>query len=221
MKKIALLVGLLVSCVGLASAGSVSMQFNGPEGNNLGGQYTYPYQFTMNGGGNNYNLMCDSFDHHITDGEQWSANSLLVVNLNASNVSGLQYPNAGVIGYLEATYLFNEGVTAYKNGNGVAASELNWAVWDLMMKSDLSQSSLSPTDEAAVQAYLAGAIAAGPGLNPGQFAGDVIYTPTDLSAGGPQEFLGFNPPVLSEPSTLTVLGSGLFAFGVLIRRKLQ
>jgi len=219
MKKIALLVGLLVSCVGLASAGSVSMQFNGPQGNNLGGEYTYPYQFSINGDGNTYSLMCDSFDHHISDGEQWNANALLVTNLNASNVSGLQYPNAGVMGYLEAAYLFNEAVTAFKNGNGLAASELNWAVWDLMMKSDLSQWSLSTSNEADVQAYLAGAIAAGPGLKPGQFVGELIYTPTDLSTSGPQEFFGFDPPAVSEPSTLTVLGSGLFAFGMLIRRK--
>jgi hypothetical protein len=109
------------------------MQFNGPQGNNLGGQYTYPYQFNINGDGNTYNLMCDSFDHHISDGDQWAANALLVNNLNASNVSGLQYPNAGVVGYLEAAYLFSEAVTAFKNGNGLAAGELNWAVWDFMM----------------------------------------------------------------------------------------
>jgi len=199
----------------------MSMQFNGPQGNNLGGQYTYPYQFNINGGGTTYNLMCDSFDHHISDGEQWNANALLVTNLNASNVSGLQYPNAGVIGYLEAAYLFNEAVAAYKTGNGLAASELNWAIWDLMMNSDLSQSSLSPGNEADVQAYLASALAAEPELKPGQFVGDVIYTPTDLSTEGPQEFWGFDAPPVSEPSSLTVLGSGLFAFGMLIRRKLE
>src|SRR5271165_7503283 len=221
MKKIALLVGLLVGCVGLASAGSVSLQFNGPEGNNLGGEYTYPYQFSINGDRNVSNLMCDSFDHHISDGEQWNANALLVTNLNASNVSGLRYPGAGVIGYLEAAYLFNQAVAAFNGGNGLAASELNWAIWDLMMKTDLSQSSLSSAQEQAVQAYLAGAMAAGPGLTPGQFVGDVIYTPTDLSATGPQEFLGFNHFVLSEPSTLTILGSGLFAFGMLVRRKVK
>jgi len=220
MKKIALLVSLVVSCAGLASAGSMSLQFNGAQGNNLGGQYTYPYQFSINGGGNTYNLMCDSFDHHISDGEQWNANALFVTNLNASNVGGLQYPAAGVIGYLEAAYLFNQAVAAFNGGNGLAASELNWAIWDLTMKTDLSQSSLSSAQEQAVQAYLAGAMAAGPGLTPGQFVGDVIYTPTDLSATGPQEFFGFNSPVLSEPGTLTVLGSGLFAFGMLVRRKL-
>ena len=220
MKNIVLLVVLLVSCVGLASAGTYSMQFNGPGGNNLGGQYTYPYQFSINGDGNTYSLMCDTFDRHISNGDQWTASALSVTSLTASNVGGLQYPGLGVTGYLEAAYLFNEAVAASKNGNGLAASQINWAVWDLMMKSDLSQSSLSPTDEAAVQAYLAGAIAAGPGLNPGQFIGDVIYTPTNQTAAGPQEFFGFNTPVLSEPGSLSVLGSGLFAFGLLIRRKL-
>ena len=220
MKKVALLVALLVSCVGLASAGSMSLQFNQPQGNNLGGQYTYPYQFSINGDGNTYNLMCDSFDHHIYNGEQWKANALLVTNLNASNVTGLQYPSAGVIGYLEAIYLFNQGAAAFKGGNSPAASEINWAIWDTMMKTDLSKSNLGFTQEQAVQAYIAGALAAGPGLTPGQFAGDVIYTPTDLSENGPQEFFGFNTPVLSEPSTLAVLGSGLFALGALLRRKL-
>jgi len=221
MKKIALLVGLLVSCVGLASAGTFSLQFNQGQGNNLGGEYTYPYQFSINGDGNTYNLMCDSFDHHISNGEQWTANALLVTNLNASNVKGLQYPNAGVTGYLEAAYLFNEAVTAFNKGNGQVASQINWAVWDLMMGSTISGSHLSSADELAVEGYLNGAIAFGPGLKPREFVGDVIYTPTDLSANGPQEFFGFTPPVLSEPSTLTVLGSGLFAFGILIRRRLQ
>lgn len=221
MKNIALLVILLVACVGLASAGSVSLQFNGPEGNNLGGQYTYPYQFTMNGDGTVYNLMCDSFDHHISNGEQWNASVLLVTNLNALNVTNLQYPSAGVVGYLEATYLFNQAASAFNGGNGSAASQINWAIWDLMMHNDLSKSSLSAVDETAVQAYIAAAVAAGPGLKPGQFVGDVIYTPADLSATGPQEFFGFNAPAVSEPSTLAVLGSGLFAFGVLIRRRVS
>ena len=221
MKKIALLVGLLVSCVGLGSAGTFSLQFNQAQGNNLGGEYTYPYQFSINSDGNTYNLMCDSFDHSISNGEKWGANALSVTNLNASNVKSLQYPNAGVIGYLEAAYLFNEAVTAFNKGNGQVASQINWAVWDLMMGSTISGSHLSSADELAVEGYLNGAIALGPGLKPGDFVGDVIYTPTDRSANGPQEFLGVDPPTLSEPSTLTVLGSGLFAFGILIRRKLQ
>src|SRR5271157_1711426 len=165
--------------------------------------------------------MCDSFDHAISNGEKWTANALWLTNLNASNVAGVQYPNAGVTGYLEAAYLFNEAVTAFNKGNGQVASQINWAVWDLMMGSKISGAHLSLADEQAVEGYLNGATALGPGLTPGQFAGDVIYTPTDLSANGPQEFFGFNPPTLSEPSTLTVLGSGLFAFGILIRRKLQ
>jgi hypothetical protein len=89
-----------------------------------------------------------------------------------------------------------------------------------MMNTDLSQSSLTPAQEQAVQSYLAGAIAAGPGLAPGQFVGEIIYTPTDLSTGGPQEFFGSDPPAVSEPSALTILGSGLFSFGMLIRRKM-
>jgi hypothetical protein len=151
MKKVALLVALLVGCVGLASAGSMTLQFNGPQGNNLGGQYTYPYQFSINGDGNTYSLMCDSFDHHIANGEVWIANALSVTNLNASNVTGLQYPSAGVIGYLEAIYLFNQAATAFNGGNSLAASEINWAIWDMMMKTDLSKPYLGYTQEQAVR----------------------------------------------------------------------
>jgi hypothetical protein len=219
MKKVALLVGLLLGCVGLASAGTMTLQFNQAEGNNLGGEYTYPYQFSINNNGNTYNLFCDTFNHEITNGEQWSANALLVTNLNATNIASLEFPGIGVMGYLEATMLFNQAVAAFNGGNGTAASELNWAVWDLMLNSDVSQANLTPSQEAAVQAFLHAAMVAGPGLAPGQFVGDVIYTPTDQTAGGPQEFFGFDTPTLSEPGSLSLLGSGLFGFGMLIRRK--
>ena len=76
MKKILLLAMLLVTCAGLASAGTYTLQFNQAEGNNLGGEYTYPYQFTINGD-SGYNLFCDTFNHTITNGEQWSASALL------------------------------------------------------------------------------------------------------------------------------------------------
>jgi len=40
-----------------ANADTVTMGFTGPQGDNSGGVYTYPYNFTINGSGN-YTLIC-------------------------------------------------------------------------------------------------------------------------------------------------------------------
>lgn len=220
MKMAALLLGLLLCSVGVASAGTYNLQYNGAEGNSLGGEYTYPYDFSIDQSQQTYYLFCDSFNREITSGQQWAASALAVTNLNATNVLTLEYPSVGVTGYLEATYLFNQAVAAFNGGNGLAAGELNWAVWDLMMNSDVSKNYLTAGQEASVQSYLSAVMAMGSSLRPSQFAGDVIYTPLDQSSGGPQEFFGFDTPVLSEPSTLSVLGTGLFGFGLMLRRKL-
>jgi PEP-CTERM motif len=216
---VALTVTMLLLGTGMASA-SITMYYNGPQGNNSGGEYTYPYQFAINGQGN-YALLCDSFYNESNPGEQWNANGLLVTSLNSLNVGNLESPGAGVTGYLEGSYLFLEEVTAFTNGNSDPKGLYNWAIWDLFTGKDVSGANLGGADEAQVQSYLAGALSAGPGLSPSDFPGVVIYTPTDTSPNGPQEFFGYDTPggQTPEPSSLALLGSGVIGLAVVLRRK--
>jgi hypothetical protein len=224
--KRTIVVGSLLVCGTLfaamiASASTVTMGFIGAEGNQSGGVYTFPYDFTINSTGT-YQLMCSSFNQHIVPGDQWTATTLNVANLDTSTVLTLESPAAGVVGYLAASYLFLEGVSALNASNSDPKGLYNWAVWDLLTGSDVSGGALSAGDEAQVQTYLAAAVAAGPGLTPAQFSDVVIYTPTDMSASGPQEFFGFDTPTLTvvpEPGTVALVGFGLLGLAGVLRRK--
>jgi hypothetical protein len=199
---------------GTIAKATVNMDFTGPEGNNSGTSpydvYVYPYVFTINSSANNL-LMCDDFDHEITAGEQWPASVLEMQNLNSTNVTHLQYGSDGVQTYLEAGYLFEDEVAAYDDDNSDPRGLYNWAVWDLMTGQDVSaiDGQLSESDETQVQTYLDEAEAAGPSLTPSDFGNVIVYTPTDMSMSGAQEFFGYGTFVpLPEPCTLAGVGIG-------------
>jgi hypothetical protein len=221
-------VSLLLLSVGTtAKAAMVELDFAGAAGNNSGGVYVYPYNFNFNGTTTpTVQLMCDDFNHEIMAPQDWEANAISVGDLNNANVENLQFPGIGVEGYLEVAYLFEEEVSANAT-NSDPLGLYNWAAWDLTDSpndpsgSHLDPSNSDPTDEATVQGYLAAAEAAGPGLTPSQFSNVIIYTPTpsEMTPGGPQEFLGTGTPVggVPEPTTFALLGIG--AMGLLGRRR--
>ncbi len=195
------------------SAFADSMSFNGVGGANLGGVYTYPYNFTVNG--TPMQLMCDTFDNEISSPETWTADEHTISGAATSGLfkgvtqSGLKYDAAGII---FASMLGVNGVTLTGFTNN---QDANWAVWALFSSTalqDITGSASSPFgpggDSAALTIYN-NALAAAATAPASDFTGITIYTPeagtqVPTTDGVPQEFLGYTP--VPEPSELSLLG---------------
>lgn len=204
-----LLITVLLAFAGSALADTVNMTFMGPAGNNSGGVYTYPYEFSINGGAP-VALICDAFDNEVVSGETWTATVTSL--LNGSQASGgglfagqtLQYKAAGLIfeGILNGTINANIG---------------NWAIWGLFSADAQSNSFFQSNNLLAFeQSYLALAANAPDSW----FQGLVLYTPvagTQSWTGSlPQEYIGYvNVPEPAEVALMLmmIIGSVLgFAF---------
>jgi hypothetical protein len=205
----------------MAYADNVNMYFVSADGNSSFGEYVYPYYVQVDGGAVT-NMMCDTLNRNVGPGDSWTANGILVADLNSNNVQNLFYgPNgeghgsADLNTYLAAAYLYNQAVLALADNNSDALGLNNWATWNLFDPTDVA-AHLDPATLLIVQGLDSTALAAVLNQQPGDLAfahGTYIYTPTD---GVGQEFFGPTP----EPGTLLMLGSGALGMVGFIRRKL-
>ncbi len=204
-----LLTTTLLAFAGTALADTASMNFLGPAGNNSGGVYTYPYEFSVNGGAP-VALICDAFDNDVVRGETWTATVTSLLSGSQTGGGGLfagqtlNYKAAGLIfeGILKGTINANVG---------------NWAIWGLFSSNPQSNPYFVSSGAGALEAQAK----LQAGIAPDSwFQGLVLYTPiagTQSWKGSlPQEYIGYAS--VPEPAEMTlvlvmVIGSALgFAF---------
>lgn len=194
---------------GLAFADStVNMNFIGPGGNNGGGVYTYPYNFSINGGPSTP-LICDTFDNEVVSGETWTATvSSLLGGAGLFGNNALDYKAAGLI---------FEGIT---NGT-VNATVGNWAIWGLFSQNAIADSFYSSSGAGALASQY---LIAAAGASDSAFNGLVLYTPvngTQSWGGLPQEYIGYGQVSAPEPASLFMLGLVLLTLGVATRKRFR
>lgn len=222
--RLALLAGLTVlTLCGASFAGTVSLTFEnvGP-GNQVGGEYTYPYYFSINGSSTLTPLLCDTYSNSITWGESWKANA---TPLTADQGLWMNEPNA-LKNYEAAAIIFSwilNGTvpSGQVTPGGVSGNLAVWALFD----GGRGNSGWVPADQTLVNQALA--------LTGSQslafYAQFTVYTPipgTQSTGGTAQEFIGCNgggtclqaAPMLPEPASFPVLGIGILALAGVLRR---
>lgn len=173
---------------------TVSMQLTGVSGNSGGGVYTYPYDFSINGGASTP-LICDTYDNEVYVGETWTATvSNLLSDTGLFGTNTQKYEAAGLI---------------FKNilSGNVDATEGNWAIWGLFSTTAQDNSYYTSSGASGLASQY---MTLASNATPDEFAGLVLYTPVagSQSVGGtPQEYIGISMP---EPGTIAFLLISLF-----------
>jgi len=212
-----------------ASASTVEMKFDGTGGNSSGGVQTYPYYFTINGKGSEIPLLCVSYQDNIKQGETWEA------NIDAIGAD----PSLTLTEQEEDAWLDSQILAPGASSQTV--SDAQWAAWAVgdpshfinshgnLITSALYSLGMNSTEVNGINTEFTDAydfvvtdnktISSDPSF----YAGYELYVPIDGTQprddGIPQTFVG-PAPMVPEPSSLVLFGSGLLsAAGALYRRK--
>ena len=185
------LLTLLLAFAGSALADTVNMTFIGPSGNNSGGVYTYPYEFSINGGAP-VALICDAFNNEVVNGETWQAT---VNSLTGGNgLFGNQLNN-----YKAAGLIF-EGILA----GTIDANKGNWAIWGLFSANATTNAYYQSSGAAALAAAY---LDAAKYTLDSAFANLVLYTPVagtqSWNGSLPQEYIGY--VTAPEPAEIALI----------------
>lgn len=194
-----------------------------------GPAYVYPYYFTYTGQGGTDTLVtlsCMNFERVINWGDSWNVTPLLVSSVKPSDsIDNGAFTGAQV---LEDAYLFNEYATATgvdQLSYELLLSEIQYAIWSIMdpaISSDPSFNAIGEFD--SVSQALAQQAIDNASIEPSSYYGnDVAFVPSDSypHGGEPQIFMTnpIPPAVAPEPTSLVLLGTGLFGAVAFMRRK--
>ena len=227
-----LLLSILAFCLGTAAFAqppSVSLTLTAPNPQQyaMGGVYTSPYQFSINGV-TTYLMTCDDFLSNVYPGESWQAYQNQLSDINGTtfdkyvnfDTASPATPQQQQTDYETATlltsWLMNWGLSDPTNTTGFGnakAGELSYAIWavfDPQLLNNTYQASLAPnaegkltaTELSQAQFYLSQAqmdVASGSvGIPTAN-----IYTyngnPVSLANNPPQEFIQITGTTHSMP----------------------
>ncbi len=203
----------LVTLVPVASHAE-TLNFQSVGGESVGGEFVYPYNFSLDGSTTLTSMACLDFNREITFGETW--------NVTAGSLSmGTSQTD---IDYRADAYLMSQMGSS-------ANADLQYAIWSIF--DPAATSNAGYTANSAALAANALTIAASPNANAAFYSQFTLYAPTanqtGWTAGIPQEFLAFSAAVPAatpisatpEPSSLALLGTGTASVLAFFRRRKQ
>ena len=213
VSRFSLVLLVVVSALLLANtafAHSVTMTYEGHGGNvaQNGSPYIgYPFYFSINGSKTYTPLLCDSYDNEITLGQTFNA----TVTPFLKGIATSMFGSSMMLDYKAAGLIFKSMLAGT-----LTTTQAQWAVWGLFSTNAQNNPYFSTINGSSIDAtYLALAQTAPNSA----YSGLLLYTPKCGKPGfGPQELIGYS--AVPEPTTLTLFGTGLIAFGGTIRRKL-
>jgi hypothetical protein len=222
MKKLYVVLALMVVAVFAllslsplkAYADTVTMTFESTGGQSSGGDYVYPYNFSINNSTNTIPLMCLGYYNHISSGESWTATIT---------------PITGNTQYEEAAYIFS--LATATNASADTVAEAQWANWDLLETQESSSAFLSgvvPSNyQGSVTTMLDNAASYVAANHTSSLYSEYqIYVPKSGWPSGddtPQTFIGDSNFSGGSPTpelgSLFLLGTGMFGLATIMYRR--
>ncbi len=185
-------------------------------GQNAGGVYVYPYNFSVNGSTTSPALMSIDLNREVTIGEGW--------NVTTQGISN----SASDTAFREDAWLFSQfGNIDPQTHAAYTNAEIQFAAWDVLDASGISANAAYASGFDSTSTYLVSQALAAANNNllyaSGFFNNFTIYAPTSNTAGWtegtPQRFIGESAAVTPEPSGLLLFGTGLLGAATLIVRR--